>query len=250
MLCVNANLQTGVGGNEVQPPLGVKLPIHLHADVSGLVVALGRGISLGVQVRDQVLNDGNTDNVRRVSVTMIAKELPQISQTIVVPPTPGDRRAPTRFEGLSPGTYTVEAAPHVPGYVASLQCGTVDLLRDDLTVAPGAALPPIEITLRNDGAELNISVIENGQSTAAGVVIYSEEYPRRSLLMQTYTGSLSIGNLPPGTYQVVAVKDARDLEFRNPAAMEKYLKHADVVTLGPGGKATMRIEGQEREEQQ
>jgi len=71
-------------------------------------------------------------------------------------------------------------------------------------------------------------------------VIYSEEYPRRSLLMQTYTGSLSIGNLPPGTYQVVAVKDARDLEFRNPAAMEKYLKHADVVTLGPGGKATMR----------
>jgi protocatechuate 3,4-dioxygenase beta subunit len=44
--------------------------------------------------------------------------------------------------------------------------------------------------------------------------------------------SFSVANLPPGTYQLIALKNV-DLEFRNPAAMEKYLSHATVVTSSP-----------------
>jgi PHD/YefM family antitoxin component YafN of YafNO toxin-antitoxin module len=125
------------------------------------------------------------------------------------------------------------------------------LLRDDLTVAPGAALPSIEVTLRNDGAQLSVTVTEKGQPAAAGVVIYSEEYPRRSLLKQTNdTGRFSLGNLAPGKYQVIALKDAQDLEFRNPAAMDKYLEHASAVTLQSRDETSVRVEVQDPKEQQ
>jgi hypothetical protein len=41
------------------------------------------------------------------------------------------------------------------------------------------------------------------------------------------------------------VKDAQDLEFRNPAAMEKYLGHASSVILQPGDETNLRVEMQE-----
>jgi hypothetical protein len=43
----------------------------------------------------------------------------------------------------------VRAISQVLGYVADLRCGSTDLLRDDFTLAPGASLPPIEVTVRN-----------------------------------------------------------------------------------------------------
>jgi hypothetical protein len=120
-----------------------------------------------------------------------------------------------------------------------------------LTVATGAALPPIEVTLRNDGAQLNVSVTDGNQRRSASVVIYSEEYPRRSLLVQLDdTGSASQTNLAPGTYSLVAVEDADDLEFRNPLAMQEYLGDAMEVTLQPGDKTNVRVKLQAAQGQQ
>lgn len=49
---------------------------------------------------------------------------------------------------------------------------------------------------------------------------------------------------------MVALKDAQELEFRNPSAMEKYLGHASTVTLHPGDESSVRVEVQKPEEQQ
>jgi hypothetical protein len=185
-------------------------------------------------------------------VQLISKEFLQNSRGTMVPPQNGEQRSAARIEDVSPGTYTVEASPNQPAYIASLRCGSVDLLRDDLTITPGAVLPPIEVTLEKDGAQLSVKVMEKGQPAAAAVVIYSEEYPRRSVQTQTNeTGSFSQGNLAPGTYQVIAVKDALDLEFRNPAAMKRYLEHASAVTLqSGGGETSVLVEVQELQERQ
>jgi len=154
-----------------------------------------------------------------------------------------------RIEGLAPGTYSVEATSTGAGYVASLRCGSVDLLKDDLTIAPGSAPPPIEVILRNDSPQLTVA-LENGM--AAGVVIYSQEYSRRSLVAQIYNGTISISgpNLAPGIYQVFAVNDVSELEFRNPIAVERYLKHAKVVSLQPGDNASVRVMIQQSAESQ
>jgi hypothetical protein len=253
MLSATAHWPNQYGTEEYRRPLSASLPIHLNSDLTGVVLTPGTGISVGVEVHDEIPREASTNDPHQVLMRMVSKEFPQFSRSIVLPPPQWDRRAPARFEELPPGSYTVEATPYLPGYVASLQCGTVDLLRDDLTLAPGAALPPIEVTLRNDGAQLSLTVTENGQPAAASVVIYSAEYPRRSLLIGTDTGSFSTGNIAPGAYQVVAVKDVEDLEFRNPAAMGKYLDRASAVTLQPGDKVSVRVELrnlQEPQEQQ
>jgi hypothetical protein len=129
------------------------------------------------------------------------------------------------------------------GYVASLRCGSVDLLRDDLTIAPGSAPPPIEVTLRSDSAQITVTL--TGGPSAASLVVYSQGYPRRSILAPLYNGNASVANLAPGAYQLLALKDASELEYRNPAVMEKYLVHAIPVTLQPGDNAAVRLEIQE-----
>jgi uncharacterized protein (DUF2141 family) len=250
LLSATAQATNENGRQELLPALTASLPIHVKSDLTGLVLPLGRGTSMEVQVRGAVPPDG-TDNVPQVALRFISKEFPHYSPGIITPPLRGERREAARIDDLPPGTYTVEATPNHLGYIDSLRCGSVDLLRDDLTVAPGAALPAIEVTLGNDGAQLSVTVMKKGQPAAVGVVIYSEEYPRRSLLMPTNnTGRFSLGNLAPGKYQVIAVQDAQDLEFRNPAAMEKYLEHASAVTLQSGEQTSVQVEVQEPQEPQ
>ena len=230
--------------DEDRPPLIATLPLHIQGDVSGLVVVLGSGISVGVQVRDEILDNAVANKVHQVSLQLTPQEFPASSSWITVPTAPGDRRAQTRFDGLVPGTYTVSANPHGPWYISSLRCGGVDLLRDDLTLAPGVAPPPIEITVRDDGSQLNVKTMESGQPSASGVVLFSREYPKRSQLFRS-TNSLSVGNLAPGKYYVIALRGAENAEYRNPAAMQRYLTHATEVTLGPRAEASVTAEVQE-----
>jgi hypothetical protein len=246
MLAASAQAPNENGPQELQVQLTATRLIHLKSDLAGLVLILGRGISMGVHVYGGI-PPVETTNVPQVMVQLISKEFLQNSRGTMVPPQNGEPRPEARIEDIPPGSYTVEASPNQPAYIASLRCGSVDLLRDDLTVAPGGVLPPIEVTLGNDGAQLSVKVTEKGQPAAAAVVIYSEEYPRRSVLTQTNeTGAFSQGNFAPGKYQVIAVKDALDLEFRNPGAMEKYLQHASAVTLqSGGGETSVRVEVQE-----
>jgi hypothetical protein len=229
--------------------LTTMLPIHVSSDLSGLVLSLGAGTSAAVQLRDEVQDNASPNNFHQVVVRMIPKEFPQYALAVSVPPSPDASRTPAKIEGLAPATYSVEATPVEAGYIASLRCGSIDLLKDDLTIAPGSAPPLIEVILRNDGPQLTVA-LENGM--AAGVVIYSQEYSRRSLVAQIYNGTTSVSgpNLAPGIYQVFALNDVSELEFRNPIAVERYLKHAKVVSLQPGDNASVRVMIQQSVESQ
>lgn len=235
--------------DEERPQLTAALLLQVHGNLSGLVVVVGTGTSLGVQIRDETSNNAGTNNLHQVFLQIAPHEFSAFSSAIMMPPAPGDRGAATRFEGLAPDTYTVEARPNGPWYISSLRCGSEDLLRDDLTISQGASPPPIEVTLRDDGAQLTVKVKENGQPAAAGILLFSSDYPRRSQFLGS-TASLSISSLAPGNYYVIAMRGAESLEFRNPAVMAPYLAHAAEVTLGPRANVTVVAEMQQEEQQQ
>jgi uncharacterized protein (DUF2141 family) len=242
--------RSGAAPEEMKPALGATQLVHLTSDVTGLVLSLEPTSSVEIQVRDEIPPDGS-HVLHQAVVRFVSLESTQYSPAIQAPFLEGERVTTGRLDNIPPGTYRVEATPNQPGYIASLRCGRTDLLREDLTVAAGAALPPIEVTLRNDGAQLNVSVIEENHRRGASVVIYSEETPRRSLLVRVDdTGSASEANLAPGTYSLIAVDDAEDLEFRNPLAVEKYLGDATEVTLGPGDKTSVQVKLQATGRQQ
>jgi hypothetical protein len=234
--------------DEERPPLTAALPLEVHGDLSELVIVLGTGTSIGVQVRDETSGNKEANGLHQVLLQMTPHEFSGFSSAIMLPPAPGDRRATTRFEGLAPDTYTVDARPTGPWYISSLRCGSEDLLHDDLTVSPGVALPPIEVTLRDDGAQLTVKVMENGQPAVAGVLLFSREYPRRSQFFGS-ASAISTGDLAPGTYDVIAMRGAENVEFRDPTVMERYLAHATEVTLGPRANVTVVGEVQQQEEQ-
>ena len=66
---------------------------------------------------------------------------------------------PPVLASVSPGRYWVQVQPSQSGiYVASATSGGKDLLRTPLVVPFGASVPPIEVTVRNDPAEIDATV--------------------------------------------------------------------------------------------
>lgn len=246
LLEATANRRSPVSLDEDGTPLTAVLPLRVERDVSGLVVVLGRGNSVDVQVRDEI-SDHVSNGLHQVSLQLKPHGFPRPESWITVPRTPDDRGS-ARFEGLAPGAYSVSATLNGPWYIASMRCGRADLLRDDLTLTTGAA-PPIEVVLRDDGAQLAVNIVKNGQPVTAGLLLFSPDHPRRSQFFDR-AASLSVGNLAPGRYYVIAMRGAENLEFRDPTAMERYLTHATEVILGPRGNLAISAELEEREDQE
>jgi hypothetical protein len=217
-------------------------------DLTGVVLVLGSGISIPVQVRQEF--SSGPEEVHQVYVHLLATDFAQNSAAVTVPPHTEDPRAPNQLENLAPGTFWVDAQLNFPqDYVAELRCGSLDLLRDELVIAPGASVPPIEVTLRNDAAQLSVSLRQKDQPAA--VLVYSNDYPRSSRLIPFPPGSpsLSVPNLPPGRYQVVALAGAVELEFRNPQVVEKYLPQSVSVILHASDNAAVSADVQDSQEQ-
>ena len=143
----------------------------------------------------------------------------------------------------------VRVTPYNRAYVADLRCGTVDLLQNDLKIAPGTSPPPIEATLRDDGADLNITVMDNGKPAPSSVLIYSQEYPKRSVLVPN-DGTLSLSDLPPGAYQIMVFASGEDVEYQDPAVVGQYLQHAKAITLNPRDNASVYLDLHQFEESQ
>jgi len=221
--------------------------VDVNTDLAGLVLLLGHGATIGVRVTEMATKAG--DNGHQVVVTLQSAEFPQLMQQVQAPSPVNDARAPRGFENVAPATYTVEASPEGWGYVASIRCAGVDLLKEDLKVGAGTSVAPIEVTLRNDGATLKVSAVENGKPVPARVIVYSEEYAKRSTHLMTWPTSVTpLPNLAPGTYKLIATRGVRELEFRNPAVMAKYLSHATTVTLAPEATVNVQVEVQEEPE--
>ena len=237
LLTANQFHQRTPDATATDPPMTATQTLFVDRDLSGVVLTLGSGISIPVQVREEF--SANAIETHQVFVHAAGQDFVQNSAAVTVPP-PEDRRSANKLENLSPGTYWVEAQPNFPqDYVAELRCGSLDLLRDELVIAPGASLPPIDVTLRNDPAQLTVAL--NHKDRSAAILIYSPFPPG--------SASLSVSNLPPGRYQVLALASVGELEYRNPQVVEKYLAHAVAVTLQAHDNTTVSVDVQDSQEQ-
>jgi len=149
--------------------------------------------------------------------------------------------------GVPAGEYRVNVEAQ-QGYVAALRCGDRDLRDAPLVIGGGASAPPIEVTLRNDGAEIDGSIVElaghggANSSMPAGFVyiVPVRGAGEMKLVIPQPNGDFQIQQLAPGTYRVVAFAEPKnDLEYRDEDAMSKY--EGQVVTVTPGQKEKIRV---------
>ncbi len=168
------------------------------------------------------------------------------------------------LDGLTPGRYWVQATPFMEGYVSAITSGGVDLRREPLIIGPGNTVPPIEITLRNDFGQ--IDCIVNGASIRTlatngvispggeGAMVYAiPAGARASRFSHQNTvagGTVSIPNLAPGTYHVVALENYRDLEFLDDQELARLEEKGGKVTVPAGGAVSVRVDLIKREDEE
>ena len=166
---------------------------------------------------------------------------------------PGDPEADgLEISNVTAGEYRVQVETQT-GYVASVRSGGTDLRKAHLVVAAGSTVPPIEVELRDDGGEIDgtVVVVDGARGNGAAVQGANAELgfvyfkPEEEAADSKYTsiqpnGDFQVTQLAPGTYRVVAFgKYKQDLEWSNEEVMKKY--NVQSVTIAPGQKENIRI---------
>ena len=161
------------------------------------------------------------------------------------------------LENLLPGTYRLRVSSS-RGYVAAATMGGLDLLHSPFTIGPGASTP-IEITMRDDTAELegtiagmsNQSPITNpgvsSRLSSPQAWVYCIPLPESSGQFQQFgmfpDGTFGPQPMAPGTYRVLALRSQQpNLPYRDAEAMRAYENSGQVVHLAAAQKVNVQLQ--------
>jgi hypothetical protein len=156
------------------------------------------------------------------------------------------------IQNLEPGQYRLVTGQAATWYVASAVCGNLDLKRELMNIAGGAAGCSIRAVLRNDPASLHWSINASGQGNRRRqLFIYF-------LPLDSYIQSLSMSTgqqpgpgevvegsmegLAPGRYLIMALDHQEELPYREPDLFQRYLSRGKEVTLTANGKADVHLD--------
>lgn len=166
-----------------------------------------------------------------------------------------DNIGPTRQKDGSmvfrvhPGSYRLWARSFGTWYVESATYGDRDLLRQEMTIAPGGGGLPIELMVSNQTGSLEGAVSVKDEPCSCLVALIPTT---PSLAPVINSGSDDKGNfwltLAPGTYQAVAFERYHALDFRDPAALAPFASHVQTVVIHAGEKATLHLDAVTEEE--
>lgn len=198
------------------------------ADVNGLVARFMAGVDIECHIQagsaNGLVDDDAGEPLADAPPLMARIELePEYSpagstRLSAVPVSDGEMRIPD----VLAGKYRVIVHPFY-GYAASVESGGTDLLQNpELTVLPGAAAPPIEITIAYDGGSVSGKVLAGNQPATANVMLVpkagSAEAPEPVVATD---GQFSFHQVPPGSYVAYAWTGQPGAELSGPPAFER-----------------------------
>jgi hypothetical protein len=235
--------------------------VNLTSDLSGVHMTLAPSAIIPVDVRLEVTHtDGpaqqrsgffssgiqrvvNNSSPARVVLTL--KDRP-IQMQFGSEPVGNAANDPQVIKNVRPGTYTVAIYPNGQYYAQSVRSGSTDLLREDLVVASGASVQPIEVVMRDDFANLDGKISVDGRPASGSIEVLAipEDAPRQSrpVITNHPQGLFNLTQLPPGPYKILAVDRPNELEYANPEVLSKYLSKARDITLLPNQTANVDLE--------
>jgi hypothetical protein len=177
------------------------------------------------------------------------------------------------IDGAPAGSYWVRVNSS-RGYPASIRSGNLDLQHQLLVVGAGGTASPIEITMRDDTAEISGSVegvtppaqrpvISSGANLAGGDARGSTFYAplggqaaahiycipladssgQLTEIWVSPDGSFVSQGLAPGAYRLLAFdREQHELEYRNPEALRTYDSKGPVVRVVGGQKEHVQLQ--------
>jgi len=171
------------------------------------------------------------------------------------PPKGADDDSPLVIENVQPGRYRVAVNTTI-GFVSSITSGGTNLLRQPLVVGEGSTTAPIEITVRDDGAELEGTIERTpagrGDKTgftspgaSQGNVYFvptDDDTGQFRVAWLSPDGTFQVHELPPGVYRIFAFdRQQPDLEYASEEAMAKYEPKSQVIRVVAGQKVRLQL---------
>jgi hypothetical protein len=209
----------------------------------------------GPMVADGIRNaSGNARRPGYLQVSLLPiEEFGFAPGAFLRPPRGPDDDSPLLIENVQPGRYRVVVNTAI-GFASSVTSNGTDLEHQPLVVTLGGATPPIEITVRDDGAEVEGAIV--GASTRDAVGFRSPGQSPGNVYFIPTTGSsgqfrvtwvspdgkFQLQQLPPGVYRVLAFdRQQPDLEYASEEALSKYEAKAQVIRVVAGQKEHLQM---------
>jgi len=229
-------------------PMRAEARISVTNNVEDLRLALAPSVTIPVVVRMESRGSSSSGNSPwspdrpPVAVRLIPTDVNAAEQFSTFEPRSGGHSAMV-LQNVDPGTYTPVLMPQPPWYVQSATYAQTNMLYDDINVASGSGYP-MEIVLRDDSANLNVTVkATDGKPVNATVVVQPQPAGKTAPRVMRSGGSeFSAYGLPPGEYLVFAFDRIDDLEYANPDAFSPYASQSAHVTLTANQKAQISLD--------
>lgn len=159
------------------------------------------------------------------------------------------------IENVQPGRYLVRVNTSI-GFASSITSGGADLQRQPLVVGQAGSTPPIEITVRDDGAEVEGTIDGTTTTDVRRAGLYSPGQPsgnvyflpiadsggQFSVAWVSPDGKFGLQQLPPGSYRVLAFdRQQPDLEYASDEVMGQYDSKSQIIRVVSGQKEHLRL---------
>lgn len=244
------------------------------APVSGPLVTLLPGSSISVNVREEFQHTqtnaspefssyiGKTSivvpNGRRpnyLQVTLLPDEQFGLANPAYLRPPSGPDDESLVIENVLPGRYRISVTTSI-GYASSITSGSTDLLHQPLVVGTGASVPPLEITMRDNGAEVDgtidstnatpdRSAANNRFTQSAGFVCLAPMDTMDGRCKITWInpdGTFTFQQLAPGTYRALAMDRTHpQVEWLDPEFLTQHESKIQVIRVAQEQKERVRL---------
>jgi hypothetical protein len=239
-------IAAGVIGPSGLPALARKQVI-VNSDVSNVHLHLAGTMIIPVTIRTEFSTAPPAEDIfpRRLAATIALTPVDLSSGGEHSIARPGGTPEGMTFEiaGVEPGTYSVHVEPTQSAYIYSARYGSIDLLREELTLEADVPVQRIEVILRDDAARLSGTLTLDGRKAAGAVLLIPENAPRLMILMPAdSSGTFEFSMLAPGNYKILGIDRVDDVEYGDLEFQRKYLPEAQEISLSAKQAAVVQLQ--------
>jgi hypothetical protein len=147
------------------------------------------------------------------------------------------------LHSISPGKYMVRARASFGGYVLSVRCGNLDLLREPLVVPETGSVGGIEVTVRDDGATVRLQVAGNALEQGLVLLIPDGQLLSEPRAISHWRGStIQLGPVAPGIYKIFAFDSSNGIDYGNPEVLARYSSQATTIRVGANDETSVAVD--------
>ncbi len=175
-----------------------------------------------------------------------------IDDTMISPFANGLLPEPLETVFARPGSYWLHTRNQRGLCVESFTAGGINLAREPLVIGFSGSTAPMELTVRDDCASLELNLPDSLASIAAGdepffTVFVVPDFDstvdvEQRVFRASTGGSFTWDDLTPGSYHVYTLPGAVELEYRNREALASLPLKGQAITLSPGATSALVLE--------